>query len=181
MNPQDIVNDLCSRVEVLHPQNIDRYVQEERRLWLSSRGRPSFIGQPSKKTGLFNLVEAQHKALSTSHTFTCGSWCLTLPTSKGVGLSVSVWNGCRYEFHPEAARLAITTHWGEITYRQWKRHVMANYQDSMRQVMEMAAEQFPGFVAFSSTCCESSKHLMAQTPHVYLQKDVAILILLPRR
>lgn len=190
--PESIIKSMM-QTRALRPQNLAETVQNLRDTWDDDypyRPRDTEI----KKEELFRLhnpsVEDMDKKNSRwnnpHHTVTqikffavAGSWCLGIMEQANGQLDwdLKVYNGWGFVFHPVEAQNQILSQFDEDTLKEWKGHVMSNFNTSVSWLIGKAKEHIPGTHAWSVTCSESSERLCRKIPNVHVQDHVAFLIL----
>jgi hypothetical protein len=116
-----------------------------------------------------SLVMNKDPTVSKIHYInTSGPWPLILQTHKsGVkDWSINAWAGNKFCFNPAEARNIILGQDDEATYKEWKRFVMACYEDDVTALLKDASRVMGRWNAWSVTCDDSSTRLMKRTPGI---------------
>ena len=89
-----------------------------------------------------------------------GYWSLSVVRNlrdKKWDMTVNVWAGDRYNFHPDVIEEDITRKYGRVVYKQWQAMVMDDL-DSLKTLVKEVGDRID-FVAPSIACCERSARL----------------------
>ena len=186
--PQQIIRSMC-QTELLRPQNIDEYVQNNRsRYDLDYTYRVHDFKKhplncppesPYSTVGIEGWHQGAEKPMSLRYLGFHGLWhlgAIYYPTDGHTDFSVNANIGAVFSFHKLEAKNNIIRVYGEDVYKEWRRRVLDTYDESIAWLMNDISERCPGLKAHSVTTCESAERLMARTPNVYLHRKVAFLI-----
>lgn len=89
-----------------------------------------------------------------------GYWDVTVLRNlrdKNWDMTVNVWSGDRYSFHPDVIEEDITRKYGRVVYKQWQAMVMEDL-DSLKTLVKAARDRID-VVAPSIVCCARSARL----------------------
>jgi hypothetical protein len=105
-------------------------------------------------------MEDSHKHLRPTLHAQLGYWTLSVVRNlreKDWDMTVNVWSGDRYNFHPDVIEKDITRKYGSVVYKQWQAMVMDDL-DSLQTLVNEVRNRID-FVAPSIVCCERSARL----------------------
>ena len=108
----------------------------------------------------WKCVNPSHKHIKIRVTGTCGLWTINVSwdtRNKLWDLTISVWSGDCYRFHPDVIEEDITRKYGSVVYKQWQAMVMDDL-DSLQTLVNEVRDQID-FVAPSIVCCKRSARL----------------------
>ncbi len=108
----------------------------------------------------FECVNPSHTRIKVRVMGNCGSWSLAVSWDtqfKFWDLTINVWVGDCYRFHPDVIVEDITRKYGSVVYKQWQAMVMEDL-DSLKTLVNEVRDQID-FVAPSIVCCERSARL----------------------
>jgi len=101
-----------------------------------------------------------HKHLRPTINAFLGYWCLSVVRNlqdKNWDMTVNVWAGDRYNFHPDVIEEDITRKYGRVVYKAWQTMVMEDL-DSLKTLVKEVRDRID-FVAPSIVCCNRSARL----------------------
>jgi hypothetical protein len=187
-SPKALIKDICT-TKKLTPQNIGATVVWLQTEWLRDYGNrhPSEpIAKAAFNRGEKKYAEANPKfnMFNKSHTIEehifsgfCGSWALMIMRQADgqIDWQVCLWCGDRFAFHPKQVENFALPNLGEQGFKDWKKHVMSEFDSSIKWLMDEAKRLCPGIKAWSAVCCDSSKRLCKQMPGVHVYRGVAFL------
>jgi hypothetical protein len=186
--PQQIIRSMCQK-EVLRPQNIDAFVLNNRSEMdrdypyrihtFTEHPLECYEEEPSSHVGGSYRHHSAGMSVSAKYMGQHGFLTLSVVEYPDMGytdFSVDAEIGGRAVFHKLQAKNNIIRVYGEEVYKEWRRHVLDTYDESIAWLMNDISEKCPGLKAYSITTCESAERLMARTPNVYLHRKMAFLI-----
>lgn len=192
LSPEARVKNLVKNTRILRPENIHAHVVGMRQHWNNDYGRRCsdipfdkddlFRTDDMGTNGAFNLYKENknHTVGKIHYLNSKGPWALVLQTHQNgeKDWSINVWAGNNFCFHEGEARNIILNQYDEETYKEWKRFVMARFEDDITPLIADARKEMRGWNAWSVTCSDSSTRLMRRVPRVTtIEPGVSFLFL----
>lgn len=108
----------------------------------------------------WECVNPSHMHLKLRVSAKKGLWSIAVlwdPKLKLWDLTINVWSGDCYRFHPDVIEEDITRKYGSVVYKQWQSMVMDDL-DSLQTLVNEVRDRID-FVAPSIVCCDRSARL----------------------